>query len=134
MRQFFIDSWRKHSQGQPLEPLEALIAMVIEQHPEYHPLLNDPDACLSRDYLPEMGETNPFLHMGMHIAIQEQLATGRPAGIQAIHHTLRQKLQSDHEAEHAMMDCLAEMMWQAQKNQTPPDENDYLDCLRDKQR
>ncbi len=132
MRQFFFDSWQKHNQGQPLEPLETLIAAVIQQHPEYHRLLDDREACLTRDYLPENGETNPFLHLGMHIAIQEQLATGRPAGIIEIHDTLRRQLQSEHEAEHAMMDCLAEMMWRAQRDQAPPDEDDYLRCLRRK--
>lgn len=131
MRQYFIDVWNKAGQNRPLEPLEKIIAEVIAQHPEYHTLLEqDGEAILARDYLPESGQTNPFLHMGMHIAMQEQLSSGRPAGIVNIYKSLTLQTGDAHEAEHKMMECMAEMLWQAQKNNTPPDEQGYLRALK----
>ncbi len=132
MRRIFFDSWHKAEQGLPLQPLERMIADIIRQHPEYIGLLSSPEEqVMERDYLPEHGQSNPFLHMGMHIAIQEQLSTRRPAGIEAIHAALVLQCGDRHDAEHHMMECLAEMIWQAQKNGQPPDEQAYLRALRE---
>jgi len=130
MRQVFIDAWQKQQDGQPLEPLEEVIANIAGQHPEYHSLLEDSDAAMGKEYLPENGETNPFLHMGMHIAIHEQLSTNRPAGIASLFQQLIMQSGDPHHAEHQVMDCLGEMLWQAQRDQSMPDEAAYLDCLR----
>jgi len=130
MRQVFIDAWQKQQDGQPLEPLEEVIANIAGQHPEYHALLEDSDAAMGKEYLPENGETNPFLHMGMHIAIHEQLTTNRPAGIASLFQQLVMQSGDAHHAEHQVMDCLGEMLWQAQRDQRMPDESAYLDCLR----
>ncbi len=130
LRQLFFEAWRKLQDRQPLEPLEQLIAHIIEQHPEYHALLENPDAHLERDYLPEAGQTNPFLHMAMHISIQEQLGTRRPTGIENLYAELVHQQGDPHAAEHLMMECLAEMLWQSQRHGTPPDEAAYLACLR----
>ena len=130
LRQMFFNAWEKHRQQLPLEPMEQMIAGIVAQHPEYHALLDDPGANLDREFTPEMGETNPFLHLAMHIAIQEQLITQRPEGIVAVHQSLLEKLQDPHEAEHRMMDCLADAIWLAQRAETMPDEQAYLDCLR----
>ncbi|MEO5702536.1 MAG: DUF1841 family protein [Gammaproteobacteria bacterium] len=130
IRQFFIDVWSKYGAQQRLEPLEQIIANILREHPEYHALLSAKDTALERDYLPELGESNPFLHMGMHIAIQEQLATNRPAGIIEIYQSLLVKLRDKHEVEHRMLDCLGEMLWRAQRSGTDPDESSYLACLR----
>ncbi len=130
IRKFFRDAWNKYRAHAPLEPLEDLIASVILEHPEYHRLLESGDAVLERDYLPETGEINPFLHMGMHIAIREQIAGNRPAAIKTLHRQLVERCGGSHEAEHHMMECLAETLWQAQRAQMPPDERAYLECLR----
>ena len=132
LRQMFFHAWQKHRAGETTEPLESLIIQVILLHPEYHSLLDNPETSLDRDYLPENGETNPFLHMSMHIAIAEQRSTGRPLGIEALYQALNRKLADPHEAEHQMMDCLMEMIWQSQRNNTLPDEQGYLDCLNNK--
>lgn len=131
LRQFYCDVWRKHCAGEPLEPLEMQIRDVILMHPEYHSLLERPEQALGRDYLPEFGETNPFLHMGLHLAIHEQLATDRPAGIRALVAELRRQWPDAHALEHRMMDCLAETLWRSQRDGIPPDEAAYLRCLRD---
>jgi hypothetical protein len=130
MRRYFCEVWRKAEAGIPLEPLERIIVAVIAQHPEYQALLSDPDTAMARDYPLEVGETNPFLHLGMHIAIQEQLSSNRPAGIREVYGLLRRRFNDDHTAEHHMMECLGETLWEAQRNGTPPDEALYLQRLR----
>ena len=128
LRQAWADIWRKACAGEVLDPLSQQVAQVIHEHPEYHPLLEQEK--LGADYLPEMGQTNPFLHMSLHLALREQISTNRPKGIAHIHRQLTLKHGSPHEAEHAMMDCLAEALWQAQRTGLPPDEQAYLDCLQ----
>jgi hypothetical protein len=115
-------------QRQLLEPMEALIADVIEAHPEYHALLADNDEIKQQEFTPEQGQTNPFLHMGMHIALREQAGSDRPGGIKSIYQRLV-AAKGQHEAEHAMMECLGQALWSAQRNAQAPDEADYLDCL-----
>ena len=129
LRQMFFTAWKKHQDKQIMEPLEAVVAKIIELHPEYHSLLEDQEV-LDKDYTPEMGETNPFLHMAMHISIQEQLSTKRPSGIEQLHQSLLIKNKDPHKTEHLMMECLGKMLWEAQSNNRAPDENDYLSCLQ----
>jgi len=129
MRQFYCDTWQKHmDQKEALSPLEQQIAAVVKEHPEYHQLLENKEASISADYLPEMGDSNPFLHMGMHLGLREQVSTDRPAGIAELYQDLV-ALKGVHDAEHEMIECLAEAIWQAQQNQTVPDEVAYLECL-----
>ena len=128
-RRFFCEVWRKHSAGTSLEPLETMVAHIIGEHPEYHRLLEDL-ATLEQDYAPEAGRTNPFLHMGLHIAIHEQLAADRPIGIREAYQHLMQRHTDPHDVEHRMAECLAEGIWEAQRAGTPPDEVAYLERLR----
>jgi len=130
LRQYYIDTWNKAQNNQPLEPLEQIIADVISSHPEYQPILRNADQALEREYLPEGGESNPFMHMGMHIAIHEQLGANRPAGIRELYQKIATKAGDAHKAEHQMMECLAEMMWQAQRAGKAPDEKHYLKALK----
>ena len=129
VRQVYLGVWHKIQQKLVLEPMAALIADVIEIHPEYHALLAAGDDIKQQDFTPEQGQTNPFLHMGMHITLREQAGTDRPPGIRAIHQKLVSK-QGAHEAEHAMIECLGETLWNAQRSNQPPDEAAYLDCLK----
>jgi hypothetical protein len=130
MRRVFVDAWRKFQNNEPLQPLEQVVAEVVKQHPEYHRLLNAGENVLDREFLPEGGQTNPFLHMGMHISLQEQIGTDRPPGIRDLHRRLSLQQGDAHEAEHRMMECLGHSLWQAQRNGGMPDEQAYLDCLR----
>ncbi|TNF91659.1 MAG: DUF1841 family protein [Gammaproteobacteria bacterium] len=129
MRQFFITCWEKYNARQPLEPIEALISSVIAEHPEYHHLIES-SANMDKDYSPEDGQTNPFLHMGMHISIREQVQADRPIGIKHEHEKLSAKLGDLHEAEHKMQECLGLILWEAQRNGSMPDEQKYLECVR----
>lgn len=130
LRRSYVEAWRKRREGAPLEPLEHQIADVVELHPEYHPVLEQDADALQRDYTPEGGQSNPFLHMGLHLAIREQVSTNRPAGIAALHAALATKLGSAHEAEHRMIECLGEALWRSQRSGLPPDEAAYLEALR----
>ncbi|MEW5787507.1 MAG: DUF1841 family protein [Pseudomonadota bacterium] len=128
-RNFFFDAWAKFRAGQPLTDLEALAVEHMGRHPEYHPVLDQPERYRERDWQPEMGETNPFLHLAMHLSISEQLSIDQPPGVQARYRALASRLADEHAAQHAVMDCLAEMIWQAQRHNRPPDGVAYLDCL-----
>jgi hypothetical protein len=129
VRQMYLAVWHKLQQKMPLEPMEALIADVIEIHPEYHSLLETGDNIRQQEFTPEQGQTNPFLHMGMHIALREQAAADRPPGVKAIHQKLLTQ-KGPHETEHDMMECLGQSLWSAQRNNQLPDEAAYLDCLK----
>ena len=130
LRRTYLAAWRKLSARLPLEPLEAQIAAVIEAHPEYVPLLEQGEAALAAEFTPQSGRENPFLHMGMHLAIRDQVGTNRPHGIASIHARLVRELGSDHAAEHAMMEALGETLWEAQRAGVAPDEKRYLARLR----
>ena len=129
LRRVFYDCWQLKQDGKPLDALQQMIASVIEQHPEYHRVLEN-DRLIDQDYDPVHGGTNPFLHMSMHIALTEQITTDRPAGVKDVHLRLTLATGSAHEAEHRMMQCLSEAIGQAQRSNTAPDENAYLACLR----
>ena len=128
-RRFFFDSWRKYREQQALSGLESIALELMQQHPEYHALFDHPERYAERDYLPEMGETNPFLHLSLHLAIREQLPIDQPRGIAAHYWRLLGKTGNAHDAEHLIMDCLGEMIWQAQRRGAAPDAAIYFECL-----
>lgn len=129
LREFYRNSWQKHQQQQALTTLEKQVVQVVAEHPEYQQAILA-DNATHRDWAVEAGDTNPFLHMGMHLALREQVSTDRPAGISRCYHLLCQQTQDALEAEHLMMDCLGEAIWQAQRNQSMPDETAYLACIQ----
>ncbi|WP_122153997.1 DUF1841 family protein [Paraburkholderia sp.] len=126
VRSFFTETWRKQREGAILTPLEAIAADWIVEHPEYHTELTDGEAASAQDYSPERGQSNPFLHLSMHLAISEQLSIDQPPGIRAAHERLAGRLGSAHDAQHAIMECLGETLWEAQRTGTPPDTDAYL--------
>ena len=130
VREFFFAIWSKAQAGSVLTPLEAMALSVVQAHPEYHDVLSNPDRYREREWTPEGGETNPFLHLSVHLAIEEQLSIDQPPGIRSIVQTLESKLGNAMDARHAVMDCLVEQVWQAQRNGVPFNNEAYLDCLR----
>ena len=129
IRNTYYAVWQKYQAKQSVTALEQQILEVIIAHPEYHDLLEKQQG-VAREYLPELGETNPFLHMGLHLALREQVTTNRPKGISRIYQSLCQKYNSNLEAEHAMMEHLVEAMWQSQRDNALPDEKKYLKQLK----
>ncbi|HUN67450.1 MAG TPA: DUF1841 family protein [Burkholderiales bacterium] len=129
-RDFFFDTWRKYREGTPLAGLETVVIDVILLHPEYHALLEDREKSAAREYFPEAGETNPFLHMSLHLALEEQLSIDQPPGIGQRFAALLARAGDRHDALHAAIDCLAEMVWRSQRDNAAPDAQSYLECLR----
>lgn len=127
-RDFLFDLWKKHAEGITLTPLESVALAVVLEHPEYHAMLADRERYLEREWKPEGGETNPFLHLAMHLAIEEQLSIDQPPGIRGAVEALERRL-GPHDARHEVMDCLAEMVWNAQRHGAAFDNAAYLECL-----
>ncbi len=128
LRMHYYRVWEKHRNGQILEPLEGLLADIILMHPEYHQTIEALTQDENHDSAAE-DTHNPFLHMGLHIALIEQVQTNRPAGIASIYNKLLNKHQDEHLVQHLMIDCLAEALWQAQHSPAGPDEDHYKECL-----
>jgi hypothetical protein len=128
-RAVFSRAWDKFQCRLPLDGTEKLIVQVAVVHPEYHALLEDLEA-RDRDYTPNTGQTNPWLHLGMHIAILEQLSIDQPRGIGALYGQIVEHAGDEHTAQHQMMECLGELLWRAQRDGTAPDETAYLRCLQ----
>ena len=131
-RRFFIEAWRKQRERSILSELEAIAVEHILDHPEYHGLLEQGEDNVDRDWLPEMGETNPFLHLSLHLAISEQLSIDQPPGIRAAYEKMLTRGIEPHTAQHTIMDCLAEVIWQAQRQQGGLDNALYLRCLEER--
>ncbi len=129
VREFFFETWRKYGAGEPLSAMEALALEVVLLHPEYHAVLGEPERYREQDYFPELGQTNPFLHLSLHLALEEQLSIDQPPGIAARFAALAARRGERHAATHDAIECLAEMVWRAQRERAEPDGAAYLDCL-----
>lgn len=129
-RQFLVEAWRKRCGSLPATPLETIAADIIVLHPEYHALLESGEEALAREWTPQQGDTNPFLHLSLHLAIAEQLSINQPPGISTLFDQVLARRGDRHDALHAVLDCLAETLWRSQRDQVPPDGAAYLDCLR----
>jgi hypothetical protein len=128
VRRFFIQAWHKQQQHELLTPLETLAVEWVKEHPEYHA-----DLCetgLERDYSVCAGQTNPFLHLAMHLSMSEQTSIDQPPGVRQAVETLVQRLGSVHEAHHQAMECLGQMLWESQRRNAPPDGEYYVECLK----
>jgi hypothetical protein len=127
-REFLAKSWKKHINAEILEPLELQLALIVQKHPEYHELINN----INLEYFPEQGKTNPFLHINLHLALQDQLSLNQPTGINDIYKKLIIIHSDAHEAEHIMMEFIAEMIYYSQKSNSPFDLEKYLKNLQKK--
>jgi hypothetical protein len=125
-REMFFGAWRKYRAGEPIAGIESLALDVILLHPEYHGVLGLPGKFREKDY---SDETNPFLHMSLHVALEEQLSIDQPPGIVARFQALTARHGDRHAALHQGIECLAETMWRAQRDNAPPDAAAYLQCL-----
>jgi len=111
VRRFFVNAWAKYRAGAPIEGLEKTAVGLVALHPEYQAIVETPERHLERDFVPE------------------QLAIDQPRGIRAHFERLRASRDDEHAALHALLECLGETLWQAQRLNTPPDERVYLECL-----
>jgi hypothetical protein len=130
VRSFFCHTYGKQCRKEILIPVEILAAQWIDQHPEYHLDFNDLSQALAKVYEVNEGQTNPFLHLSMHLTISEQVSIDQPRGIRAAVERLAQRHQDLHEAHHEVMECLGEMVWLSQRSGQPPDGQKYLECVQ----
>ena len=130
VRRFFCSIFAKQRDRAVLTPLEAIARDWIVLHPEYADALNDVDKALAADYSIAQGQSNPFLHLSMHLSIAEQISIDQPPGIRAAFLALARRLDSEHEAHHQIMECLGQMMWESQRNGLPPDGVAYIECIK----
>lgn len=130
VRRFFCETFRKYRANEILTPLEAIARDWLMQHPEYAETLGDLDRALAADYSVEAGQANPFLHLSMHLSIAEQVSIDQPPGIRQAFLSLAQRLDSEHEAHHQIMECLGEMIWASQRSGLPPDGAAYIECVK----
>ncbi|NEN74994.1 DUF1841 family protein [Pelistega sp. NLN82] len=128
VRAFFIDTWQKHQNKSILSPIESSALKWILEHPEYHALLSSPDA-KEQDFSINQGQTNPFLHLSMHLAIEEQISINSPPGIKSLFEQLSAKTDSHH-AIHEIMECLGQVLWESQRSGTPLNNELYIDLLK----
>ena len=128
-RRFLFALWAKYRAGGPLAGVETLAIEVVLAHPEYHPLLEAPERYLEREYRPEDGETNPFLHLMLHLALAEQLSIDQPPGIRVHYQETLNRIGEAMAAQHVVMECLAEEIWRIQRHRQPFDPARYLACV-----
>lgn len=129
-RAFLVGAWQGHRDGRVLSPLQAMAVDVIAAHPEYHRLLESPDDALQREYTPAEGEVNPFLHLHLHLALAEQLSIDQPPGLRTAYERLLSRHDDPMRAQHAVIDCLARTLWEAQRRGTAPDGEAYVEAVR----
>jgi len=130
VRRFFCGVLARQRAGAPLTPMDALAARWIDEHPEYHAELADEAAALAAVYTVEAGRSNPFLHLSMHLSIDEQCRIDQPSGIRQAVELLAARHGSLHAAHHEVMECLGEMIWASQRSGLPPDGLAYLEAVR----
>ena len=130
VRRFFCAAHAKQRDGRVLDPMEAIAARWIAEHPEYHAELADEAAALAAVYTVEDGRSNPFLHLSMHLTIAEQCSIDQPTGIRQAVALLAARRQSLHAAHHEVMEALGEMVWASQRSGLPPDGAAYLEAVR----
>jgi len=134
VRRFFCDAWGKHRGGAATTPLERIAIACMLEHPEYHRLLDDVEAALARDFPVDGGSENPFLHLSLHLSLEEQASIDQPPGIRALLEELQRRCGQRHAAAHEAMECLGAVVWRAQRGTLPPDiggiNEIYIDCLR----
>lgn len=126
LRKVYVTAWRRFCNHMPLSGVEPLIVQTLVAHPEYRPLYAQESI---DDDPPAYGQTPPFLHLSLHVALLEQLASERPPGIGAHFARLTAALGDSHKAQHLMIDCLEETLFEAQRRGAAPDEKAYLACL-----
>jgi Domain of unknown function (DUF1841) len=132
LRRSYAEAWAKHLAGSPLSPLEAMICDVIGLHPEYQRIVADPISAATFEPNAHGDADNPFLHMGLHIAVREQLSVDRPPGIRDLHRQLQLQQGGVHDAEHVLMESLGQTLWQAQRDGVAPDAERYLALARER--
>ena len=130
VRRFFCSVRSKMLHNAPMEAIETLASLWIDEHPEYFAELDDVEAAIKRNYDLEPQRTNPFLHLSMHLSISEQCSVDQPRGIRQAVELLTKRRNSLHDAHHETMECLGQMLADSQRNGHPPDGDQYVAAVQ----
>ena len=130
VRRFLCAVHAKTLSGAPMEAIETLASLWIAEHSEYHAELANADAAVARNYDETPEQTNPFLHLSMHLSISEQCSIDQPPGIRQAVELLTARRGDLHEAHHEVMECLGRMIWESQRAGRPPDGQAYIEHVR----
>jgi hypothetical protein len=130
VRLFFCEVHRKQLAAEPMEAIETLAGLWIAEHPEYHAELTDADAAIARTGEAQDAQSNPFLHLSMHLSISEQCSIDQPPGIRQAVELLSARRRDLHDAHHEVMECLGRMLWESQRAGLPPDGQTYIEQVR----
>jgi len=113
-----------------MEAIETIASLWIDEHAEFHHELASVEAALAAMGESKEGQTSAFLHLSMHLSITEQCSIDQPRGIRQAVELLTHRLDSLHDAHHAVMECLGQMLWDSQRGGKPPDGNTYIACVQ----
>jgi hypothetical protein len=130
VRRFFCQVYAKQQAQTLIDALEVLAGEWVAEHPEYHAVLTDEASALTRQFTGENGQSNPFLHLSMHLSISEQCSIDQPRGIRQAVELLASKRNSLHDAHHEVMECLGTMLWESQRSGQAPDGQAYIDAVQ----
>ena len=130
VRKFFSTAWQKHCARAPLTAMESLAADIVQVHPEYQGTLVTEEMATQLEFPVENGAMNPFLHLSLHLAVEEQLSIDQPPGLRAQFERILSRTGDRHAATHAVLDCLGQTVWRSQREGTPLDAMAYLECLQ----
>ena len=130
VRRFFCQVYAKQQAQTLIDALEVLAGEWVAEHPEYHAVLTDEASALTQQFTGENGQSNPFLHLSMHLSISEQCSIDQPRGIRQAVELLASKRNSLHDAHHEVMECLGTMLWESQRSGQAPDGQAYIDAVQ----
>ncbi len=124
LRTVYFDAWEKFNQQAILSPLEHIITQAISTHPEYHDFFSDRKNV--NHTLTHSDGTPHFFHLGLHVALGEQLQADRPKGIKKIYTKLMGLYFDPIEVEHKMIHCLMAFLVESAQHPNQPNEKNYL--------
>jgi hypothetical protein len=130
VRRFFCSAYVKAQRNSAQDAIETIANQWMSEHPEYDSDLQDADAAVARVYDGGDGQTNPFLHLSMHLSITEQCSIDQPRGIRQAVELLTARRGDLHLAHHEVMEELGTMLWEAQRSGKPPDGQAYIDRVQ----
>lgn len=130
-RQYMYEIWQ-HAKANDLDQLseeEQQIGKLMLEHEEYHNQFEFADALEDYQFDPESG-VNPFLHISIHVIVENQLKSKQPIEAYQFYNSIRRKKVSHHETIHLIGNIFAPLMFQVLKRKEPFDNELYQQLLK----
>lgn len=107
-RRLFFDVWKKMNSKQKLNDLDKQLAKIVNLHPEFHPILSDPDKYAEHEF--QEGQTDPFYHLAMHSLLAELISNDNPEGIRSLYDRRINETEDKHAVQHEFMGLIFDWM------------------------